>query len=157
MYRKIFKCPVHFRQAADELRFGTHWLAEPMPYSDPITNAMAREMCEKSLVEINQAEGMASTIRRILIEHPGRFPSVEAMAEKLQLNPRTLRRKLDAEETSYRVILAEVRMRLAIGYLRETSMTNEEIASRLGYSEAANFRHAFTRWTSKNPSNFRMQ
>jgi AraC-like DNA-binding protein len=160
LYRKIFKCPVHFRQPADELRFATDWLAEPMPYSDPITNAMAREMCEKSLAEVEQAElngvmSMAATIRRILIEHPGRFPSIEAMAEELNLNPRTLRRKLGAEETSYRGILAEVRMRLAIGYLRETSMTNEEIASRLDYSDAANFRHAFTRWTNRNPSDFR--
>ena len=155
MYRKVFRCPVRFGQPVDELRFSTRWLAEPMPYSDPITNAMAREMCERSLAEIDQAEGMAGTIRRILVEHPGRFPSIEAMADELKLNPRTLRRKLDAEETSYRVILAEVRMRLAIGYLRQTSMTNEEIASRLGYSDAANFRHAFTRWTSKNPSDFR--
>jgi AraC-like DNA-binding protein len=51
--------------------------------------------------------------------------------------------------------LAEVRMRLAIEYLRKTQMTNEEIASRLGYSEAANFRHAFARWTRKSPSAFR--
>ena len=155
MYRKIFQCPVHFRQPADELRFAKRWLAEPMPYADPITNAMAREMCEKSLAEVNQAAGVAADIRRILVEHPGRFPSIEAMADELKLNPRTLRRKLDAEETSYRVILAEVRMRLAIGYLRETGMTNEEIASRLGYSDAANFRHAFARWTGKSPSDFR--
>ena len=157
MYRKIFKCPVHFSQPADELRFAKRWLAEPMPYADPITNAMAREMCEKSLAEVNQAGGVAADIRRILVEHPGRFPSIEAMADELKLNPRTLRRKLDAEETSYRVILAEVRMRLAIGYLRETGMTNDEIASRLGYSDAANFRHAFARWTSKSPSDFRTQ
>jgi AraC-like DNA-binding protein len=155
MYRKVFRCPVHFRQPVDELRFSRRWLAKPMPYADPITNAMAREMCEKSLAEIDQAEGMAGAIRRILIEHPGRFPSIAAMADELKLNARTLRRKLDAEETSYRVILAEVRMRLAIGYLRQTNMANEEIASRLGYSDSANFRHAFTRWTNKNPSDFR--
>ena len=154
-YRKLFKCPVLFRQPVDELRFDAAWLDEPMPYADPITNAMAREMCEKSLAEVNQDLGLAASIRRILVEQPGRFPSVEAMAEELALNPRTLRRKLDAEATSYRTILAEVRMRLAIGYLRETSMTNEEIASRLGYSDAANFRHAFARWTDKNPSDFR--
>ena len=34
-------------------------------------------------------------------------------------------------------------------------MTNEDIASRLGYSDAANFRHAFTRWTGECPSEFR--
>lgn len=156
MYRSVFRCPVQFKQPVDQLCFSVRWLAEPMPLADPITNAMAREMCEKSLAEINEVSGMAADIRRILIEQPGRFPSIEAMADELKLNSRTLRRKLEAEETSYRVILAEVRMRLAIDYLRETTMTNEEIASRLGYSDAANFRHAFARWTGKSPSEYRV-
>ena len=77
------------------------------------------------------------------------------MAEELGMYPRALRRKFEAEGTSYRDLLAEVRMRLAVEYLRKTEMTNEEIASRLGYSDAANFRHAFTRWTGKSPSDFR--
>jgi len=77
------------------------------------------------------------------------------VAAALSMNTRTLRRRLDAEKTSYRKVLAEVRMQLAIGYLRKTLMTNDEIAARLGYSDAANFRHAFTRWTYKNPSDFR--
>lgn len=156
LYKKIFKCPAHFNQARNELRLDASWMTEPMAYSDPITNAMARETCEQSLVEVGRAGGVASDIHRILIEHPGRFPDVDAMAAELSMNTRTLRRKLDAEQTSYRKILAEVRMRLAIEYLRKTSMTNEEIASRLGYSDAANFRHAFTRWTYKNPSDFRV-
>jgi AraC-like DNA-binding protein len=156
-YRRIFRCPVHFRQPIDEVHFDATWLNEPMPLADPITNAMARQMCEKSLSEVNQMEGVPASIRRILIEHPGRFPNIEAMADELGMNARTLRRKLDAENTSYRAILAEVRMHLAIGYLRETAMTNDEIASRLGYSDAANFRHAFGRWTGKSPSDYRKE
>lgn len=72
------------------------------------------------------------------------------------MHPRALRRRLEAEDTSYRELLAEVRTRLAIEYLRKTAMTNEEIANRLGYSDAANFRHAFIRWTGKSPSDFRV-
>ena len=72
------------------------------------------------------------------------------------MEPRTLRRRLEAQGTSYRLILAEVRRRLAIEYLRKTRMTTEEIASRLGYSEAANFRHAFARWTGKSPHDYRL-
>ena len=116
---------------------------------------MAREICEQLLDDVNRAGGVAADVRQILIEHPGRYPSIETIAEKLQMYPRALRRKLETEGTSYRDLLAEVRMRLAIEYLRKTEMTNEEIATRLGYSEAANFRHAFLRWTGKNPSVFR--
>ncbi|SFQ37214.1 AraC family transcriptional regulator [Variovorax sp. 770b2] len=155
LYKKIFKCPVLFDQRVDELCFDAAWMDEPMRYADPITYAMAREMCELSLSEVNQAGGLATDVRRILVEHPGRFPNIDAMAAELSITPRTLRRRLDAEETSYRQILGDVRMRLAIGYLRETPMTNDEIASRLGYSDGTNFRHAFMRWTQKNPSAFR--
>ncbi|MCY1551328.1 putative HTH-type transcriptional regulator [compost metagenome] len=87
---------------------------------------------------------------------PWRFPSIETMARELALEPRALRRKLEIQGTSYRQILADVRRGLAIEYLRETRMTTEEIASRLGYSDAANFRHAFARWTQKTPREYRV-
>jgi AraC-like DNA-binding protein len=143
-------------QRHNEYRYDLSYADGPMALADPRTHAMAREMCEQLLGEVNRAGGIAADIRRILIEQPGRYPSIEAIAEKIGMHPRALRRKLEIEETSYRDLLAEVRMRLAIEYLRKTEMTNEEIASRLGYSDASNFRHAFTRWTGKSPSEFRV-
>lgn len=152
-YRSLFACPVEF----DQQRCGYDYARTdgPRALADPRTHAMAREMCDELLGEVNRTGGVAADIRRILIEQPGRYPSIEAIAAQLDIYPRALRRKLEAEGTSYRGLLAEVRMRLAIEYLRKTQMTNEEIASRLGYSDAANFRHAFTRWTGKSPSEFR--
>ncbi|MNG08999.1 Bacterial regulatory helix-turn-helix protein, AraC family [compost metagenome] len=35
-------------------------------------------------------------------------------------------------------------------------MTTEEIAERLNYSDAANFRHAFKRWTGRSPKEYRL-
>jgi AraC-like DNA-binding protein len=146
---------VRFQQRNNEMAFDAAWIARPMPLADPITHASCREMCEQLLRELNAGGSLASDIRSALIMHPGRFPSIEAMAQRLSMHPRALRRRLIAEKTSYRHLLAEVRSRLAIEYLRRTSMTNDEIASRLGYSDAANFRRAFTSWTGKSPSEFR--
>lgn len=153
VYDSLFGCPVLFGQHT----CGYEHVRDDrtVKLADPRTHAMAREMCEQLLDEVNRAGGVAADIRRLLIEQPGRYPSIEAIAEKLEMYPRALRRRLEAEGTSYRDLLAEVRMRLAIEYLRKTQMTNEEIAGRLGYSDAANFRHAFIRWTGKNPSDFR--
>lgn len=152
-YDARFNCPILYNQAVccyeQPLDEG------PVALADMRTHAMAREICEQLLDEINQAGGVSSDIRRILIQQPGRFPSITAVAKQLGLHPRALRRKLEAEGASYRDILAELRMRLAIEYLRKTQMTNEDIAGRLGYSDAANFRHAFIRWTGKSPSDFR--
>ncbi|MFB9269488.1 AraC family transcriptional regulator [Bradyrhizobium erythrophlei] len=152
-YRTLFECPVFFSQHHCGYEYARN--DGPRALANPRTHAMAREMCEEILGEVNRAGGVAADIRRILIQEPGSYPSIEAIAEQLEIYPRALRRRLEAEGTSYRDLLAEVRMRLAIEYLRKTRMTNEEIASRLGYSDAANFRHAFARWTGRNPSEFR--
>lgn len=153
VYERLFDCPVLFEQQRCGYEHDQN--NDPIVYADARTHAMAREMCDDLLGEVNRAGGVAADVRRILIERPGRNLSLEAVANKLDTSTRALRRKLDAEGTSYRDIRAEVRMRLAIEYLRKTRMTNEEIASRVGYSDAANFRHAFTRWTGKSPSDFR--
>lgn len=155
-YQDLFACPVLFAQRSNEYRYDLSIADGPLALADSRTHAMAREMCEHLLGEINRTGGVAADIRRILIEHPGRYPRIDAIAEKLSMHPRALRRRLENEGTSYRDVLAEVRMRIAIEYLRKTQMTNEEIAIRLGYSDAANFRHAFLRWTGKSPSDFRV-
>lgn len=154
-YRRFFGCTIEYQQPRNEIAFEAAWQADPVSRFDPITNAMARDMCEQVFEKLERVEGIASRVRRHLIEHPGRFPGIEAMATELSMSPRMLYRRLAAEQTSYRQLLGDVRMSLAIEYLRKTSMTNEEIAARLGYSDAANFRHAFTRLLGKRPSDYR--
>ncbi len=155
IYKRMVQCPVLFDQPRNELEFNAGWIDHPMVRPDPTTNVMAAEMCERFLGR-NQHGGVAADIRRALLEHPGRFPSIEEMASELSIHPRTLRRRLEAEQVTYRDVVAEVRMKLAVEYLRNTRMTNEEIAARLDYSDAANFRHAFARWTGRSPSDFRI-
>ena len=126
-----------------------------MTYADTITNATVHELCDQALEKMTSPPGLAGTVHAMFMAQPGQFPDVDTMAEAMGMNVRTLRRRLDTEGTSYRQILTEVRTQLAIRYLRTTALTNEEIADRLGYSDAANFRHAFTRWTRSSPSEYR--
>lgn len=128
-----------------------------MTYANAVTHATISEMCEQHLAEATRRGGLAAHIHRLLLERPGGFPDVQSMAAALSMNARMLRRRLEVEGTSYRQILAEARRRLALDYLRTTDLTHEEIATRLGYSDAANFRHAFIRWTGRNPSDFRVR
>jgi len=48
-----------------------------------------------------------------------------------------------------------VRANLAKEYLRNTRMNSDDIALALGFSDAANFRQAFRKWTRHSPSEFR--
>jgi len=152
-YATIFECDVVFRQRS--CGFERPKEDGRVRLADPRSHAIAREMCEQLLEEVNRTGGVTAEIRRILVEQPGRYTNIQTMAERLQMHPRALRRKLEMEGASYRDVLAEVRTRLAMEYLRKTHMTIEEIAGLVGYSDAANFRHAFIRWTGKSPSSFR--
>jgi AraC-like DNA-binding protein len=99
--------------------------------------------------------GIATQVTRLLVEEPGRFDNMETIAARMNITSRTLRRRLQAQGTSYRALLADMRCTLAKQYLTTTSMTTEDIAEALGFSDAANFRHAFRRWTGRRPGEFR--
>ena len=86
---------------------------------------------------------------------PGHFPSMDEAASALNMTSRTLRRKLDEEQITFSEISTDVRSSLATEYLKTTKLSTEDIAGLLGFSDAANFRHAFKKWTGKAPSAFR--
>lgn len=156
VYRSILGCPVKFGQPRNEVRFDANWLQRPVVMPHLVTNLQAQELCSQVLAERDlHWDGFAGRIRRLLVDRPGWFPSMDAMAAHLAMTPRMLHRRLASEKTTYRRLLGEIRAKLAIEYLRTTEMRNEDIAARLGYSDAANFRHAFTRWTGKRPSDYR--
>lgn len=55
----------------------------------------------------------------------------------------------------FQQLLDEARKRDAIKMLQSTSLTVEQIAQRLGYTDPANFSRAFKKWTGDNPSSYR--
>jgi AraC-like DNA-binding protein len=167
-YREHLQCPVEFSQPANELRFERRLLDEHPTYRNAITVKMVSGLCECLLDEIGQARtghadgdgelaapGIAAQVARLLVEEPGRFDDMETIAARMNITSRTLRRWLQAEGTSFLAVLADVRCALAKQYLRTTRMTTEDIAEALGFSDAANFRHAFRRWTGRRPGEFR--
>ncbi|WP_350356310.1 helix-turn-helix transcriptional regulator [Leisingera thetidis] len=76
-------------------------------------------------------------------------------AQALQVTPRTLMRRLDAEETTFQTIKDSLRRDLAIRDLQAGRKSIEEISQDVGFSSAANFHRAFRRWTGATPSSYR--
>ncbi|MDH2385517.1 AraC family transcriptional regulator [Bradyrhizobium sp. CER78] len=99
--------------------------------------------------------GIAGKIRAILLRDIASPLTFEAAAKMLGINDRSLRRQLHQQGLSFRGLRDELRTQIAAKYLRGTKLANEDIALALGFSDAANFRRAFHRWTNKTPSQFR--
>ena len=69
--------------------------------------------------------------------------------------PRSLRRKLEEEGTSFRDIVEAERRQLAMQLLQGTQMKLDEIALQLGYGDTASFTRAFRRWLGQAPGEYR--
>jgi transcriptional regulator GlxA family with amidase domain len=71
------------------------------------------------------------------------------------MSDRSLRRQLREQGISFRGLLDELRLQIALKYLRTTRLANADIALALGFRAAANFRRALRRWTNKSPGEIR--
>ncbi|HIF9355361.1 TPA: helix-turn-helix domain-containing protein [Photobacterium damselae] len=73
------------------------------------------------------------------------------IANKLFISARTLSRKLNNLDTSFKYIITNYRIELALHLLKETNVSLQEITYRLGFSEQSTFNHAFKRWIGQTP------
>ena len=154
-YEKDFGRPVAFRQPANRIVFDAAWLDGTPALGDEVTYASVLALCDDLHDRLQHRIGAAGRVRGLLLAKLGRQLSLEDVAAHLGVPERTLRRKLREEGTSFREILDQLRAEVAVKYLRDTRMTIDDIACALGFSETANFRHAFHRWKRSSPSEFR--
>jgi transcriptional regulator GlxA family with amidase domain len=105
--------------------------------------------------ELRLRVGLVGQVREVLLLNLAKRRGFDDVARGLQMSTRTLRRKLRAENRTFREIQDELRMQIATKYLRDTELNIDEISFALGFSDAANFGHAFRRWTKRAPNELR--
>lgn len=153
IYRRYFKCPVHFDQPETRI-------VGPAAVADeelPLANRLMAMSAEKTLFENIPTRAMRFLplrLRRMLLRYYGAFPSLENAATEMGMSGRTLRRKLAEEGTSYQKELDRVRQRLAREYFARGGQSITELSLMLGFTDSSAFAKAFRRWTGLSPSEF---
>jgi AraC-like DNA-binding protein len=155
--RSVFGCPVTFGATRNVLNFPGEWLDRTLPLAEPVSCHMAVLQCEQLEREWARASGdsVMARVMRLLNADPSRYRTLDAVADALCVSGRTLRRRLQAADTSFQALLDQALHERAIEYLQRTTMPISEVADRLGYSEPSSFRQAFRRWTGATPSTLR--
>lgn len=77
--------------------------------------------------------------------------SIEDVAQQLNMCSRTLRRKLDANSTSFQAIKDEIRRDISIAMLIDKKSL-AQIAYETNFSDVSAFSRAFKKWTGISPS-----
>lgn len=86
---------------------------------------------------------------------PVRPPALPAAARALGMSPRTLRRRLAQEGTTYRELSQSRRCEAARELLRNPELTLQGVAVELGFSDLTAFHRAFRRWSGRTPGEYR--
>ncbi len=146
---------MRFNRGANQLRFPRELLERPLIMADPVAAKLAVAQCERELALLGEADDIPMRVRAVLSHGAGGYPDLEAVASKLFISSRTLKRRLQQHGQTFQQLLDDVRRRDAIRLLENPGMTLEQIAHRLGYADPANFTRAFRKWTGEPPSRYR--
>ena len=145
---------VRFSMGANQLRFSADRLDDPLETANEPTARSIETQCEREMTLLGRGEDMLARVR-LLLAGPGTYPDLESISMQLHMSSRTLKRRLREHGFSFQQLLDEARRRDAIRLLEETTLSVEEIASRVGYTAHGNFIRAFRRWTGQTPAAFR--
>lgn len=155
---ELFHYSVAFDSEHNQFQFAARYLDKPVVRSyqellellqffpfDLITADLSLQRLEEALAVIIKA--------RMLQHEP--MPTLAQLASLFNISNATLRRRLEDENTSISAIKERCRHDWALELLEQPRLTLEEIADKLGFSDAGAFRRAFKSWTGATPSHFR--
>lgn len=132
------------------IEFAREILDRKLRTADPLLRD-ALEAHGAAKVEAPFTTQVRDAIRPALPEGP---PSLATIAKLFGIGARTLQRRLADHATSLNGLIDAVREEEARRAVR-SGASLDEIAARLGYSDATTFVRAFRRWTGTTPGKFR--
>ncbi|WP_437808788.1 AraC family transcriptional regulator [Sorangium sp. So ce1078] len=154
----FFDCTVRFDAPHDGVSFHREVLdAVPPSANRTLWEYLCRsaEALSEALAPRSREDAVRHAIVRELSSADGGVPSLPRVARALGTTERTLRRHLEAEGTSFRRLVDEVRRERAGSLLRRATVSVTEVALQLGFADATAFSHACQRWFGCAPRELR--
>lgn len=153
-YARFFGAPIRVEQEHG----GLHVDPATLDTTLRAVNASLRKMAGDYIAQQYGDPAQSLTLRvrqalaRTLSTTQGRK---EAIAEMLAMHPRTLQRRLAAEQCCFEDLREDVRKEAALRYLCETRVPLSQLSSLLGLSEQSALTRSCRRWFGTTPSRLR--
>ncbi len=144
-FERVFRCPVRFGATTNGVIFKRSDVDLPIVSADKRLLKILRGYCDLLMTNRSrqQAPFLAEVERHtIKLLQRGDVSSAN-VANEMGLSPRTFSRRLSEAGTSFRRILARIRLGLADVYLQDRSLNINEVAFLLGYTEPTAFNRAY--------------
>ncbi len=156
MLVEVYPKKVIFDHSVNGFEFPARFLDYPIVQNQESLMEFLRSAPYQLLVTDTIEPSWVKQVKGILAKDVSTaMPSAEDVAERLNVSVTTLRRRLQAEETSFQKLKDECRLEAAIHYLGCQDFSNGMIADRLGFDEVSTFFRAFKKWTGVTPGEYR--
>jgi AraC-like DNA-binding protein len=134
--------------------FDASYLELPIVAADRAALRLARQQCERALAELHDGRNFVHCVKR-LIARAGGFRTLEEVADRVHMSPRTLRRRLASYGVNFADLIDEERRNEAQLLLQSSDRSLRWVGEQLGYATLPNFVRAFKRWTGQTPAAYR--
>lgn len=154
-YYELFRCPVKFDAESTTIFISTDTVDKRLTGSNDELAKLNEHIVVKYLAHYEKKD-IVNRVKAAIIDGLSSGEVTEnSVAETLYMTPRNIHRKLQKENTSFKLLLTEIRKELAQQYIQDRSKTLTEISFLLGFSEVSSFSRAFKGWTGQPPSEAR--
>lgn len=155
--RHFFPCPVSFDADSNTVTFSARHLDAPVIRTEVDLEKFLPVAPYHVVIKPVASDASISARIRSLLGDDFReeMPSFEELTGMLNMSPRTLRRRLEKEGTSYQRIKDNARRDVAISSLTRDRMTVSDVAEQVGFSDPSAFHRSFKKWTGLSPGEYR--
>lgn len=156
-YRDAYGCEVEFGSDFDGFSSDSRYLTLKTRRPNDATSRLTRTLLDTEMQAHMAAQTFASFVRSELLHmaRAGKFPMLEAFADRINHSPRNLTRKLAKEDSSFKQLANEAWYTLARELLASTSLTVDQIAHRTGFTSGNAFSRAFKALSGDTPMQWR--
>ena len=154
-YNAFFGDDLHFDCLVGRISIPDRWLNATLPSANAALLALYEQECQRLLADLEEDDSLTEQTLQLLRKLEGHYPQMPRLAEMLNISPRTYRRRLAEEDTSFQKLLDTVRTEHATHYLTTTRLPLASIAFMVGFNDVSNFRRAYIKWTGNTPRSAR--
>lgn len=155
-FQQFFNRPLKFNCQHNDLIFEASLLDKKLAAANADLAKINDQLLDDYLKRLNQ-KTISLRVKEVILDClPDSGISQDLVAKRLNMSVRNLHRKLAEEETSFKILLDNIRRDLAIRYLKN-NMSISDITYSLGFVDQSSFSRAFKRWSGQSPSQYRKE
>ncbi|MFC3095882.1 AraC family transcriptional regulator [Alteromonas sediminis] len=154
-YESFFNCRVRFGAKNTQITFSNDAIGLSLVRADPYLNRILEEAVIEQIAQLPDDDLFLRWFyQHISIAMQSGHPTLNVVAQRMSMSPRTLYRRLDERGLRFNSLLLAMRKNMAAQLIAENACSLSTIALKLGYSEQSAFNRAFKQWYGMTPRQY---